>query len=577
MSEIIPNVVVSMPSQLFTMARSFKACSNGMLYIGKIDTDPTIPENQIQVYMERENGDLVPAPQPIIINAAGYPVYAGQIAKFVTVEGHSMAIYDSYGVQQFYFQNVLKYSPDRLKQQLDGDEGYKLIPSIENKLIPDLRILLLKSNGDIRGWGITPDSTNIADKLQSIIDEGVKIIRIPAGLYNLDKTIRFDGSSQCLHIEGGVELNTMNQNIIPFSITNEFCVQNNIVVLHNDNSNLFVGKGMVIVKNIGFIALKGQASIENRYNSNSCFKESDGHLNVRPNGCKFLQFYHALDFHAFPYSHSIVNNSFQHNKVAIFMEGATFNVHIKYNVFTENGIGVYLDSGDSIDVSDNNFALDAANETIGIKTNGVTDVSFDRNYFEDYGDVNIPKKGIGSLCYDIKFNSHSRTPDSISIFGNIMNMQSRSDYCVKLDNLDKSIELHLYDFNIKKNTMINSKKQIFVVNGSNLAMDLIGLSVENPYLYINRVYSGRFNKDGSKNGDKDGYGLTCSKLSSGQYRVSLDTKDPTRNITAQLTPITNKNLFYSIQNVTHRYIDVLFRDNNNEVDSDFFIFITSIN
>ncbi|MDC9621063.1 phage head-binding domain-containing protein [Xenorhabdus sp. XENO-7] len=127
MSEIIPNVVVSMPSQLFTMARSFKACSNGKIYIGKIDTDPTIPENQIQVYMERENGDLVPAPQPIIINAAGYPVYAGQIAKFVTVEGHSMAVYDSYGAQQFYFPNILKYEPDRLKQQLSSDTGYQLV------------------------------------------------------------------------------------------------------------------------------------------------------------------------------------------------------------------------------------------------------------------------------------------------------------------------------------------------------------------------------------------------------------------------------------------------------------------
>ncbi|WP_275347952.1 phage head-binding domain-containing protein [Xenorhabdus bovienii] len=127
MSEIIPNVVVSMPSQLFTMARSFKACSNGRIYIGKIDTDPTIPENQIQVYMERENGDLVPAPQPIIINAAGYPVYAGQIAKFVTVQGHSMAIYDSYGGQQFYFPNILKYEPDQFKKEIEGDNGFEHI------------------------------------------------------------------------------------------------------------------------------------------------------------------------------------------------------------------------------------------------------------------------------------------------------------------------------------------------------------------------------------------------------------------------------------------------------------------
>ncbi|MGJ0579949.1 phage head-binding domain-containing protein, partial [Xenorhabdus bovienii] len=133
MSEIIPNVVVSMPSQLFTMARSFKACSNGRIYIGKIDTDPTIPENRIQVYLESENGDLVPASQPIIINAAGYPVYAGQIAKFVTVQGHSMAIYDSYGTQQFYFPNVLKYDPDRLKQQLESENGADLIGGLGKK------------------------------------------------------------------------------------------------------------------------------------------------------------------------------------------------------------------------------------------------------------------------------------------------------------------------------------------------------------------------------------------------------------------------------------------------------------
>ncbi|EGL2251286.1 hypothetical protein UQ95_21395, partial [Shigella flexneri] len=44
MSDIAANVVVSMPSQLFTMARSFKAVSNGKIYIGKIDTDPVNPE-----------------------------------------------------------------------------------------------------------------------------------------------------------------------------------------------------------------------------------------------------------------------------------------------------------------------------------------------------------------------------------------------------------------------------------------------------------------------------------------------------------------------------------------------------
>jgi hypothetical protein len=133
MADITPNVVISMPSQLFTLARSFKAAANGRIYIGKIDTDPTIPDNQIQVYIQNEDGTVVPVSQPIMINAGGYPVYGGQISKFVTVEGHSMAIYDSYGTQQFYFSNVLKYDPDQLKAQLAGPDGVLLVGNATDK------------------------------------------------------------------------------------------------------------------------------------------------------------------------------------------------------------------------------------------------------------------------------------------------------------------------------------------------------------------------------------------------------------------------------------------------------------
>lgn len=112
MSDIAANVVVSPPAQLFTSARAFKANANGKIYIGKIDEDPVNPANRIQVYLENEDGSHAPVAQPLIINAGGYPVYNGQIAKFVTVEGHSMAIYNAYGVQEFYYPNVLKYDPD---------------------------------------------------------------------------------------------------------------------------------------------------------------------------------------------------------------------------------------------------------------------------------------------------------------------------------------------------------------------------------------------------------------------------------------------------------------------------------
>lgn len=141
MPDITANVVVSMPSQLFTMARSFKAVANGKIYIGKIDTDPVNPENQIQVYVENEDGSHVPVSQPIIINAAGYPVYNGQIAKFVTVQGHSMAVYDAYGAQQFYFQNVLEYDPDQLRIELSGGSGSSLVGHGNNKLSEILYVI----------------------------------------------------------------------------------------------------------------------------------------------------------------------------------------------------------------------------------------------------------------------------------------------------------------------------------------------------------------------------------------------------------------------------------------------------
>ncbi|EEW0711418.1 phage tail protein [Escherichia coli] len=127
MTDITANVVVSMPSQLFTMARSFKAVANGKIYIGQVDTDPVNPENQIPVYLEREDGSHVQVAQPIVINAAGYPVYNGQIAKFVTVQNHSMAVYDAYGAQQFYYPDLLKYSPDQLRAELSGPDGASLV------------------------------------------------------------------------------------------------------------------------------------------------------------------------------------------------------------------------------------------------------------------------------------------------------------------------------------------------------------------------------------------------------------------------------------------------------------------
>jgi|GEM_PF-1185432 len=178
---IIPNVVIGMPSQLFTLARSFKAASNGKIYIGKIDTDPTITSNQIQVYIQNEDGSTVPVAQPILINAGGYPVYLGQVSKFVTVEGHSMAIYDAYMIQQFYFPNVLKYDPDQFKALIESPSGSTYVGNGQTNVYTSI-----PSNPKYfgaKGDNATDDTSAFNAAADAVGSNGLNFV--PAGTYRL--------------------------------------------------------------------------------------------------------------------------------------------------------------------------------------------------------------------------------------------------------------------------------------------------------------------------------------------------------------------------------------------------------
>lgn len=128
MADPIANVVVSMPSQMFSRAAIFQACEGGSIFIGQPDTDPQLPQNQVQVYIQEEDGNLLPVSQPIKINAGGYPVdSSGQIQKFVTEKNHSMTITNASGGVEHTYPDILKYAPDRLREDLAAPNGVDLV------------------------------------------------------------------------------------------------------------------------------------------------------------------------------------------------------------------------------------------------------------------------------------------------------------------------------------------------------------------------------------------------------------------------------------------------------------------
>ncbi|WP_234418912.1 phage head-binding domain-containing protein [Enterobacter cloacae] len=240
MSDISANIVISMPSQLFTMARSFKAVANGKIYIGQIDTDPTIPSNQIQVYIENEDGSHIPVSQPIIINAGGYPVYNGNITKFVTVQGHSMAVYDAYNSLQFYFPNVLKYDPDQLRDELDkGYGGLYLrratVSEIASGLFPVGAQLTVTDRADGHFTvvsGGTPNGTYILDAgsgktaVYQIPSDGYVRVKALGGRSGVDSTaaiVAAHSLSNLVHYDDddvyelAYDVNTSNKSLVTYS------------------------------------------------------------------------------------------------------------------------------------------------------------------------------------------------------------------------------------------------------------------------------------------------------------------------------------------------------------------------
>ncbi|MDR1842299.1 MAG: phage tailspike protein [Citrobacter amalonaticus] len=170
-----PTARVELPYQLYTLARAFKSCANGELYVGKVDMDPRNSANRITVYVENEDQSRTPIAQPIKINYGGYPVNsAGQVVKLVVLETYSIAVYSQPGNLEFYCP---RYNPDQLRFDLLGDGAMDLIN--------------LKTNQTLHGKGTVNDPLGVQlssdnGNLLEIRDNGVFYgITPPAEILNL--------------------------------------------------------------------------------------------------------------------------------------------------------------------------------------------------------------------------------------------------------------------------------------------------------------------------------------------------------------------------------------------------------
>lgn len=139
--------IVTLGFEYFPDPSKNKPLSNGFLYIGEPDLDPTIPSNQKDVYYDPDG--LTLAQQPISLSTGGVPTYNGNPVILYIDSDYSLLAQDK-NEQQAYYVPLL--SVDNGEQPV---AGVPLFDNVEDMIADDLQ------PGDIVDtksyYGSTPD------------------------------------------------------------------------------------------------------------------------------------------------------------------------------------------------------------------------------------------------------------------------------------------------------------------------------------------------------------------------------------------------------------------------------------
>lgn len=189
MSDIVFSAV-RMPSSPFIQVGKFAPISGGDIYIGKPDTNPKDPANQVQVYLENEDLTLVPVPQPIKINQSGYPEYNGIVGRFVTQTASSMDVYDRNDVLQYSFDNLLEYDAAQMWKVIGSSTGWEYVGTPEGTLKTKLQGFVTPF--DFVG---REEYTSVSQAIQAMFDyakTNAKIINAYGWKGTLESTVTAD-------------------------------------------------------------------------------------------------------------------------------------------------------------------------------------------------------------------------------------------------------------------------------------------------------------------------------------------------------------------------------------------------
>ncbi|WP_168403927.1 phage tailspike protein [Erwinia amylovora] len=147
------DVPIFSPDDVFTMPEQFWRDFKGKLYIGKAGTDPTLPQNLIDVFVKNANGGTALLSQPIDLNSETLKTFVAAKGALWSESEYSMALHNDNDEQIFYVPDVKNNGVSEFSRRLSQPGGYQLIGEISSfASLRQTRPLFSGAKVRLKGW-----------------------------------------------------------------------------------------------------------------------------------------------------------------------------------------------------------------------------------------------------------------------------------------------------------------------------------------------------------------------------------------------------------------------------------------